>query len=346
MDDERGYSNEFVERRPFDYNEKKTLLKQTGGICACCGKKLTTKTMTVDHIIPISRGGNNHPNNLTVLCETCNKDKSNHLYLPVTFFQAITATSRVYAMNQLVENWFRDTQKEHFPIERYPLIAPQHNFLQPPIQTTRKPIYHRQFVYQWEIIGQDDYEEIEAITETNLRVIRTFLERFKPEISSFDPALPWYEQYQPITFYKLHKLTNDKLIAVVALRYDKTRKDLVSYLIWTDMTSRYLPALLPQLLFMATHAIVDIAEESIESYCMLAHQYHALDYFRKGYAHNAYGWRYGKYGVETHYFDTIGKEYLYAICSSYEPKFPDCLREFITIPKWLEQIDLTSDHHT
>ena len=66
-------------RRLFTYDERTAILKSTGGKCACCGCKLTTKTLTVEHIIPISRGGKNDMENLTALCETCNKDKSNLL---------------------------------------------------------------------------------------------------------------------------------------------------------------------------------------------------------------------------------------------------------------------------
>ena len=42
------------ERRLFSYEERKELLKENYGVCACCGKKLTTKTMTVEHIIPLT----------------------------------------------------------------------------------------------------------------------------------------------------------------------------------------------------------------------------------------------------------------------------------------------------
>lgn len=40
--------------------------------CAYCG---ITDSLTIDHIIPISRGGTNAENNLTTVCGRCNKDK-------------------------------------------------------------------------------------------------------------------------------------------------------------------------------------------------------------------------------------------------------------------------------
>ncbi len=43
-----------------------------GWRCCKCG---TTKSPTVDHIIPKSAGGTDHDHNLQLLCETHNKEK-------------------------------------------------------------------------------------------------------------------------------------------------------------------------------------------------------------------------------------------------------------------------------
>lgn len=39
------------ERRLFTREERLEILKKSYGICACCGKKLTTKTLRVEHVI-------------------------------------------------------------------------------------------------------------------------------------------------------------------------------------------------------------------------------------------------------------------------------------------------------
>ena len=50
------------------------LYKRDGYECAYCGQK---KNLTIDHIIPKSRGGQNTWDNLVTCCSSCNRFKSN-----------------------------------------------------------------------------------------------------------------------------------------------------------------------------------------------------------------------------------------------------------------------------
>ncbi|WP_071517334.1 HNH endonuclease [Geitlerinema sp. PCC 9228] len=47
--------------------------------CQSCGKTATKCQLTVDHIIPLVRGGKNDISNLQTLCRRCNQRKKNHL---------------------------------------------------------------------------------------------------------------------------------------------------------------------------------------------------------------------------------------------------------------------------
>src|SRR5258708_3846856 len=47
------------------------------GRCYWCGKK--TKAYHVDHVIPLSRGGSNGPENIVIACPTCNTKRQNKL---------------------------------------------------------------------------------------------------------------------------------------------------------------------------------------------------------------------------------------------------------------------------
>lgn len=53
-------------------SEFKSLCKQYGGRCACCGKK---KKLTADHVIPVALGGSSDISNIQGLCGLCNSRK-------------------------------------------------------------------------------------------------------------------------------------------------------------------------------------------------------------------------------------------------------------------------------
>ena len=44
--------------------------------CQSCGENHTETQLTIDHIIPLARGGANDISNLQTLCFTCNRQKS------------------------------------------------------------------------------------------------------------------------------------------------------------------------------------------------------------------------------------------------------------------------------
>lgn len=52
---------------------RKIIIKRDGYVCRYCGEKLTTETHTIDHVLPRSKGGTEHPNNLVMCCTWCNK---------------------------------------------------------------------------------------------------------------------------------------------------------------------------------------------------------------------------------------------------------------------------------
>jgi 5-methylcytosine-specific restriction endonuclease McrA len=57
-----------------------------GWRCTYCGKRLTKKTLTKDHRIPLSRGGSDYASNLVPACGRCNTSKGNRKK-PVTLPQ-------------------------------------------------------------------------------------------------------------------------------------------------------------------------------------------------------------------------------------------------------------------
>ena len=51
--------------------------------CVYCGAEVAAKTGTIDHIIPIARGGGYGLDNLVASCKTCNESKGDKL--PTSF---------------------------------------------------------------------------------------------------------------------------------------------------------------------------------------------------------------------------------------------------------------------
>ena len=56
----------------FTAQEWKALKEKYGNICLKCRKK---KKLTVDHIVPLSKGGSNYISNVQPLCKSCNSKK-------------------------------------------------------------------------------------------------------------------------------------------------------------------------------------------------------------------------------------------------------------------------------
>ena len=45
------------------------------GICHYCGEKFPANELTLDHIVPLSRGGKSTRGNMVVCCRECNQEK-------------------------------------------------------------------------------------------------------------------------------------------------------------------------------------------------------------------------------------------------------------------------------
>ena len=45
------------------------------GICYYCGSNVGTKNLTMDHIVPLSRGGKSKKGNIVPACKECNNKK-------------------------------------------------------------------------------------------------------------------------------------------------------------------------------------------------------------------------------------------------------------------------------
>ena len=64
-------------KRRGNYKKYRVRLYRKSNLCSLCHKPMTFDEASVDHIIPISRGGMNNPNNYQLSHKRCNNDKGN-----------------------------------------------------------------------------------------------------------------------------------------------------------------------------------------------------------------------------------------------------------------------------
>jgi 5-methylcytosine-specific restriction endonuclease McrA len=58
---------------------RKNIFERDKNTCQYCTKKLSREDLTIDHVIPRSRGGKNSWDNLVIACYACNARKKNRL---------------------------------------------------------------------------------------------------------------------------------------------------------------------------------------------------------------------------------------------------------------------------
>ena len=78
LDPELSDSKRIKKEREKARKLKKTqwwLDKVNKGICHYCGKKYPRTQITMDHIVPLARGGASTKGNIVPACPSCNRDK-------------------------------------------------------------------------------------------------------------------------------------------------------------------------------------------------------------------------------------------------------------------------------
>ena len=76
----------------YSIEEKDYILSKSHRRCCKCGRALSRddKMFTVDHFIPISKGGTNDIENLVPLCWDCNQLKSDYVARPYDFYSHLS----------------------------------------------------------------------------------------------------------------------------------------------------------------------------------------------------------------------------------------------------------------
>lgn len=227
------------DRRWYGRFDKKEILAKTNGICACCGKKLTIETMTIEHVIPINRGGLDGPGNTIALCEACNKMKGNTLYIPTWFYSAIIGTKLLDELNEKFTRWFQ-TVKQDFDINMFPLIAPRHNLIldigsisncSSKYMKRVNTQFMKSSIIQWHYTGKQYMDEVQEATGVDLWGMRHMIENIMP---TYRP---------PVALYTCRKLTTDKILCLAGISMYLEQKTALIAIEWNNMSNKFKSAI-------------------------------------------------------------------------------------------------------
>ena len=266
-------------REWFTEEERNTIWRKCHKVCACCGKPLTPKTMTIDHLVPLSRGGTNEMENLASLCYDCNQEKGSDFYFPFGWYHAIRGTPEYYDYMTHVTNWYRGLSKEEqTDLTKHPLITkqflcdlyPQMNgFNGHRHKATRKVVPSMMVKLLW--VGNFMAHEVEAVTGRNLLVDRSYIAR--------DMA-GGREVWPEGGAYIVKKMSTDKLLALFYFRYEEEQKTLYAYIPWADTSGVIAATLVHMAVYDALISLIDVAGKEVSFYRIDCRIPHGLDRFR------------------------------------------------------------------
>lgn len=92
----------------FTKTKRSKVMNKSQFLCARCGRLLfqNSQKSTLDHIIPISRGGENKNENLLGLCQECNSLKGDRIVSPKSFYRYFSSNSALMKKaDKMVKDW-------------------------------------------------------------------------------------------------------------------------------------------------------------------------------------------------------------------------------------------------
>lgn len=99
-----------TEQREFiPHYVRQQALRECNRICAHCGTPLDYNTnFTLEHVIPLAKGGKNDVSNYVALCETCNKAKSDDIVEPNKYYTYLPKEKKAQ-LQALFEEYLKTT---------------------------------------------------------------------------------------------------------------------------------------------------------------------------------------------------------------------------------------------
>ena len=73
-----AFKSDKVKRKQVSVKQRFAIMERDNFTCQLCGNTRNEDILEIDHIIPIAEHGNNNPDNLRVLCHSCNLGRSSN----------------------------------------------------------------------------------------------------------------------------------------------------------------------------------------------------------------------------------------------------------------------------
>lgn len=155
-----------IKRRKWTEEEKHNTLKACNNRCACCSTKLDMKTLTIEHVVPISKGGENVEENFVVLCKTCNSRKGNKFCWPGGYYMALDNRGKMIVIENYTKDWVRRNIDLEY-VKEYPMIAEACSTMLYPENTRPTGKYIPQFIFDIYEITSEGVNSV--LKELNLK---------------------------------------------------------------------------------------------------------------------------------------------------------------------------------
>lgn len=114
-------------RTEIPYNVKYHVWDECGRICAHCGKPVVIGgSFSLEHVIPLHKGGKNDRSNYVSLCKECNKAKSDNVVEPLDYYPYLPK-KRKAELKELFEEYIHSTnwlEKDNvFPVDCFDITV-------------------------------------------------------------------------------------------------------------------------------------------------------------------------------------------------------------------------------
>ena len=158
-----------VERKNFSRETRSRILLKSNNKCAHCGVGLDEYRHTIDHFIPLSKGGTNIETNLICLCRKCNEAKDDLVLDPRSYYRyanekTLNDFSILYDIFVQDKSWFttRNYTREDITEIPYPVAFPS---MQSHLKKKGKDGCYVGTYFPTAILKKANYDELEEIYE-------------------------------------------------------------------------------------------------------------------------------------------------------------------------------------